>query len=70
MDTIVELPDKIVILEYKLDGTAAEALQQIEAKGYHLPYAQDGRPVVGLGVNFDRARHQITEWQSQAYPVA
>ena len=70
MDTIVELPDKVVILEYKLDGTAAEALQQIEAKGYHLPYAQDGRPVVGLGVNFDRARRQITEWRSQTYPAA
>ncbi len=70
MDTIVELPDKVVILEYKLDGTADEALQQIEAKGYHLPYAQDGRPFVGLGVNFDRAQRRITEWQSQAYPAA
>ncbi len=70
IDTTVELPDKVVILEYKLDGTAEEALQQIEAKGYHLPYAQDGRPVVGLGVNFDRARRQITEWRSQTYPAA
>ena len=67
LDTIVELPDKTVILEYKLDGTAADALRQIEAKGYHQPYLQDDRAVIGLGVNFDRALRQITEWQVQAY---
>ena len=70
MDTVVELPDKVVILEYKLDGTAAEALQQIENRGYHLPYVQAGRSVIGLGVNFDRAQRRITEWQSHAYPAA
>ena len=69
MDTIAELLDKVVILEYKLDGTAEDALRQIEAKGYHLPYAQGDRPVIGLGVNFDRAQRQITEWRSQAYPA-
>ncbi len=69
MDTIAELPDKVVILEYKLDGTAEDALRQIEAKGYHLPYAQGDRPVIGLGVNFDRAQRRITEWRSQAYPA-
>ena len=70
MDTVAEWPDKVVILEYELDGTAEEALQQIEAKGYHRPYAQDGRPVIGLGVNFDRAQRRITEWRSHAYPAA
>ena len=67
LDTIVELPDKTVILEYKLDGTAKEALQQIAAKGYHRPYLQGNRAVIGLGVNFDRALRQITEWQVQVY---
>ena len=67
MDTIVELPNKVVILEYKLDGAAEDALRQIEAKGYHLPYLAEGRPVIGLGVNFDRKRRAITEWKLQTY---
>ena len=67
MDTIVELPDKVIILEYKVDGSAAEALQQIEDKGYPLPYLQSGRSVVGLGVNFDRDRRQATEWEVRIY---
>lgn len=69
IDTIVELPDKVIILEYKLDGTAEEALQQLEAKGYHRLYRHDRRPVIGLGVNFDRDQRQATEWKIRAYAV-
>lgn len=69
LDAIVALSDKVIILEYQLDGAAADALLQIEAKGYHLPYLQEGYPVVGLGVNFDRDQRQITEWQHRTYSV-
>ena len=69
IDTIVELPDKVIILEYKLDGTAEEALQQLEAKGYHRLYRHDRRPVIGLGVNFDRGQRQATAWKIRAYAV-
>ena len=37
VDCIVETPDYIYIFEFKLDGTADEALQQIEDKfSFHL----------------------------------
>lgn len=67
IDAIAELPAKTVILEYELDGTAQAALRRIEAQGYHLPYLQEGCPAVGLGVNFDRAKRRITEWQTRIY---
>ena len=65
LDTVVELPDAVIILEYKLDGTAEAALRQIERRGYHLPYQAPGRTVVGLGVNFDSQTRQATAWQAQ-----
>ena len=38
VDCIVETADYIYIFEFKLDGTADEALQQIEEKGYAREY--------------------------------
>ena len=35
--------DKLIyVMEFKLDGTAEEALQQIHDKHYALPFASDG----------------------------
>ena len=65
LDTVVELPDAVIILEYKLDGTADAALRQIERRGYHLPYQAPGRTVVGLGVNFDSQTRQATAWRAK-----
>ena len=42
VDCIVETPKYVYVYEFKLDGTADEALAQIEAKGYARPYA--GQP--------------------------
>ncbi len=65
LDTVVELPDTVIILEYKLDGTAEAALRQIEQRGYHLPYQATGKAVVGLGVNFDSQARQATAWKAK-----
>ena len=53
------------IFEFKLDGTAAEALQQIEAKGYARPYEADNRVIVKVGVNFSSKTGTIEEWEIQ-----
>ena len=41
VDCIVETPEYVYIFEFKLDGSAEEALRQIEEKGYALEYASD-----------------------------
>ena len=52
VDCIVETPNYIYIFEFKLNGTADEALQQIEDKGYARPYEADKRKLfkVGIGI--------------------
>ncbi len=50
-------------MEIKPDGTADEALRQIEANGYTKPFAMDGRQVFRIGVNFSSATRGISEWR-------
>ena len=62
VDCIVEVPDYVYIFEFKLDGTAAEALAQIEDKGYAKPYAADSRKVFRVGISFSSATGTVEEW--------
>ena len=39
MDVIIQTSDYIYIIECKLDGSAEDALQQIESKNYAAPFA-------------------------------
>ncbi|MDY5638927.1 MAG: ATP-binding protein [Parabacteroides sp.] len=52
VDCIVETPDYVYIFEFKLDGSAEQALQQIKDKGYARPYLTDTRKLYQIGVNF------------------
>ena len=61
IDTVVLTPDLVYIFEFKLDRPAAEAMAQIEAKGYAAPFAMDRRAVVKLGVGFSSKTRNIAE---------
>lgn len=55
----------VYIFEFKLDGSAEEALRQIEAKGYARPYAADHRPVRRIGVSFSSVTGTIEDWKDE-----
>ena len=63
-DCIVETDDYIYIFEFKRDGTADEALVQIEAKGYARPYAADPRTLYKIGVNFSSETGTVEDWKT------
>ena len=63
VDCIVETPDYIYIFEFKLDGTADEALQQIEEKGYARPYEADERKLFKVGTVFSSETGTISEFK-------
>ena len=62
-DCIVETPKYIFIFEFKLDGTAAEALQQINERGYARAYEADTRPLYKIGATFSSKTGTIEEWE-------
>lgn len=52
IDVVVQTPRYVYIIECKMDGSADEALEQIETKNYAAPFALDQRQVIKLGINF------------------
>lgn len=61
-DVVVKMADVIYVFEFKVDGSAKEALAQINSKQYAIPYEAGHRKVVKVGVNFDSATRTIGEW--------
>ena len=53
----------IYLLEFKLDGSASQALQQIEEKHYARPFAADARRLFKIGVSFSTKQRCVTEWK-------
>ena len=62
VDCIVETDKYVYIFEFKLDGTASEALAQIEAKGYARPYKADARKLFRIGAVFSSQTGTISDW--------
>ena len=65
VDCVLETADYVYIFEFKLDGTAEEALQQIEEKGYAREYAADSRKLYCIGVGFSSETGTIGDWAAR-----
>ena len=62
-DMIVETDKHIYIFEFKLNGTADEAIRQIETTGYALPYQSDRRTLHKIGISFGKKSGTIDDWK-------
>lgn len=62
IDLVLQTDKFIYVMEFKLDGTAEEALQQINDKHYALPFEADERKLFKIGVNFSGATRNIEKW--------
>ncbi|MBF0407655.1 MAG: ATP-binding protein [Candidatus Riflebacteria bacterium] len=67
IDAIVQGADTTYIIEFKLNGTAKEAIDQIRDKNYCLPYKNTGKKIIAVGVEFSREKRNITEWLTEQY---
>ena len=63
-DAVLKTADTIFVFEFKMDtnGTAEEALQQIDDKGYPIPYTADGRKIVKVGAEFSSEARRLSRW--------
>ncbi len=62
IDLTVSTDNYIYIFEFKLDKSAREALDQIDAKDYPLPFRADGRQIFRIGANFSSADKNISDY--------
>ena len=65
IDCVVECPDYVYIIAFKLNGSAEAALNQIDKKGYAKPYAADSRKVIVLGINFSSEKGTIDGFRTK-----
>ena len=63
VDCIIETPGYVYIFEFKLDGSADEALLQIEEKGYAREYESDSRVIYKIGASFSSKTGTIEDWK-------
>ena len=65
-DAVVWEKDAIYIFEFKIDGSADDALKQINSKNYPIAYTGEqinGRKIIKVGVNYSSEKEQLTEWK-------
>ncbi|HRW09197.1 MAG TPA: AAA family ATPase [Caldilineaceae bacterium] len=62
IDAVLELPDTIYLLEFKM-SSGAIALQQIRDKQYAQPFLGSDKTVILLGIAFDRESRNIVDWK-------
>ena len=62
IDLLIATDKYVYVIELKLDGSAEEALAQINDKDYALPFTADGRKVIKIGANITSATRNIERW--------
>lgn len=62
VDLVLQTDKYIYVMEFKLDGTAEEALRQINEKHYARPFEFDPRTLFKIGVNFSAETRNIEKW--------
>ena len=61
-DLVLQTDKFVYVMEFKLDGTAEDALRQINDKHYAQPFETDKRQVFKIGVNFSKTTRTIDTW--------
>ena len=69
IDMVVDLPDDIYIVEFKLDRPAAEAMEQIKGKDYAGKDALSKKRVTLVGISFSAAKRTIVEELVEELPA-
>ena len=66
-DCVVQTADSIYIFEFKLNsnGSAEDAIAQIQKQNYAAKYKTDGKKIVLIGAGFDEQMRTISEWKAE-----
>lgn len=62
VDMVLRTATHIYLFELKMNKNADSAMKQIDLKEYPKRFTLCGLPVVKVGINFDSATHNISDW--------
>jgi hypothetical protein len=63
MDTVIITNDRIFLFEFKIEGTAEEAIQCIRDRHYADSLRLRNKPIIGVGVVFSASKKGISAWE-------
>ena len=63
LDCCVETPNYVYIFEFKLDGSAEVALQQIDDMCYANEFLSSGKTIYKIGVNISSETGTVADWK-------
>jgi len=68
-DAVLETKTHVYIFEFKMkkNGTADDAIRQIEENGYDVPYRSLGKKIIKIGIVFDPEIRNISEYKAVAF---
>ncbi|MEM8524219.1 MAG: AAA family ATPase [Bacteroidota bacterium] len=67
LDLVAETEEYIYLMEFKMDGTAKEALAQIKTREYAVPYQNSDKKVFLVGINFSNEERNVEDWEAEEY---
>jgi hypothetical protein len=62
-DVVITTPRFVYVVEIKINSKVKVALDQIDKKGYAVPYLAGERAVYKIGVNFSTETRTLSEWK-------
>lgn len=63
MDIMLRTRRFIYIFELKTNGSSEKAMQQIDERGYVLPYLDEGLPIIKIAANYSSKDNNIDSWE-------
>lgn len=63
IDMVLQTPKYCYVIEFKFDGSAQDALDQISRKDYALPFALTGQQIIRIGMNISRKTRNIEDYR-------
>ena len=62
IDVVMKTAEYIYIIELKINGTATDAIRQINERNYSQPFLSDTRCIIKLGIGFAESSHTIDSY--------
>lgn len=63
IDMVVRTQRYVYVMEFKLHGSAEQALDQIMDKEYHLPFAKEGKEMILIGAAFSEEKRRLDDFK-------
>ncbi|MFT5834271.1 MAG: hypothetical protein ACI97N_001909, partial [Cognaticolwellia sp.] len=67
LDLVAETDDFIYLMEFKLDGTSENAIEQIKTREYAATYKNSEKIVFLVGVNFSKEDRNVEGWEAEQW---